>query len=250
MRRALSLMRPVGGTAPGPADGEIQDRAPRRREDPSETARATPTPLLGRRTGGGNSRRPNAHPLSCSESIVEGEVELGCRVPRHYGQGPAPTVGTRVLVVRKQDIAGTAVGEVVADYATLTNDGGTGHDWAPAHRWAIALDDGRLNLRRYRRPHRRPKQSLTTSRRRDPTSTKSYDPARRMTARDRHTADGLSAHRSRDPSVGRCRNPAVPLESGVGFRRPRPWAGRGTGPHQQRVTCSAGGFGHTGHRLA
>ncbi|WKN61220.1 hypothetical protein R1X32_01850 (plasmid) [Rhodococcus opacus] len=65
-------------------------------------------------------------------------------MPRHFGHGPAPAVGARVLVARTKDIAGTAVGEIVGDYTTLTENGGTGHEWAPAHRWAIALDDGRL----------------------------------------------------------------------------------------------------------
>ncbi|MFE5707012.1 hypothetical protein CJ179_03680 [Rhodococcus sp. ACS1] len=60
------------------------------------------------------------------------------------GPGPDPelTVGTRVLVRRKSEADVT--GEIVEDYAALTESGGTGHEWAPAHRWAIALDDGRL----------------------------------------------------------------------------------------------------------
>jgi len=35
-------------------------------------------------------------------------------------------------------------GEVVEDYAAVTDPGGGGHAWAPVHRWAVALDDGRL----------------------------------------------------------------------------------------------------------
>ncbi|MEN0135473.1 MAG: hypothetical protein AAGC80_10015 [Rhodococcus sp. (in: high G+C Gram-positive bacteria)] len=58
------------------------------------------------------------------------------------GPGPELTVGTRVLVRRKAEA--DATGEVVEDYAALTEPGGAGHAWAPAHRWAIALDDGRL----------------------------------------------------------------------------------------------------------
>ncbi|WP_257226604.1 hypothetical protein [Rhodococcus opacus] len=26
----------------------------------------------------------------------------------------------------------------------MTDPGGGGHEWAPVHRWAVALDDGRL----------------------------------------------------------------------------------------------------------
>ncbi|AWK76450.1 hypothetical protein CBI38_34170 (plasmid) [Rhodococcus oxybenzonivorans] len=57
---------------------------------------------------------------------------------------PAPAavaVGVRVLVRRASEEAQT--GEVVEDYAALT-DSRRGHEWAPVHRWAIALDDGRL----------------------------------------------------------------------------------------------------------
>jgi hypothetical protein len=57
---------------------------------------------------------------------------------------PAPAnvaVGVRVLVRRQSEEAQT--GHVIEDYAALT-DAERGHEWAPAHRWAIALDDGRL----------------------------------------------------------------------------------------------------------
>ena len=50
-------------------------------------------------------------------------------------------VGTRVLVRRPSE---AATGVIVADYAELTDTAGRGHDWAPVHRWAVALDDGRL----------------------------------------------------------------------------------------------------------
>jgi hypothetical protein len=57
--------------------------------------------------------------------------------------GTAPlAVGMRVSVRRQAEPAAT--GEVVEDYAALVDTGERGHDWAPAHRWAIALDDGRL----------------------------------------------------------------------------------------------------------
>jgi hypothetical protein len=53
----------------------------------------------------------------------------------------AVAVGMRVLVRRESEEA--QAGEIVEDYAALT---GTqrGHEWAPVHRWAVALDDGRL----------------------------------------------------------------------------------------------------------
>ena len=50
-------------------------------------------------------------------------------------------VGCRVRVRRDAE---EAAGEVVEDYAAVVDTGERGHDWAPAHRWAIALDDGRL----------------------------------------------------------------------------------------------------------
>ncbi|QSE85852.1 hypothetical protein [Rhodococcus koreensis] len=56
--------------------------------------------------------------------------------------GPELTVGVRVLVRRS---AGADLnGDVVEDYAAVTDPGGGGHEWAPVHRWAVALDDGRL----------------------------------------------------------------------------------------------------------
>jgi hypothetical protein len=51
------------------------------------------------------------------------------------------TVGCRVRVRRDAE---EAPGVVVEDYAAMIDIGERGHDWAPAHRWAIALDDGRL----------------------------------------------------------------------------------------------------------
>ncbi|MFD6060185.1 hypothetical protein [Rhodococcus wratislaviensis] len=57
-------------------------------------------------------------------------------------RGQEWVIGVRVLVRRNAEADVT--GEVVADYAALTDTGGGGHDWASAHRWAIALDDGRL----------------------------------------------------------------------------------------------------------
>ena len=58
------------------------------------------------------------------------------------GDGQALTVGVRVLVRRNTGVDVT--GEVVEDYAAVTGPGGGGHEWAPVHRWAIAVDDGRL----------------------------------------------------------------------------------------------------------
>ncbi|CAG7641667.1 hypothetical protein SIM91_02900 [Rhodococcus opacus] len=55
---------------------------------------------------------------------------------------PAVAVGARVRVRRRAEPAVT--GEVVADYAELTDTEERGHDWAPVRRWAVALDDGRL----------------------------------------------------------------------------------------------------------
>jgi len=52
------------------------------------------------------------------------------------------TVGARVLVRRHAEA--DVIGEVVEDYGPLTESGGRGHEWAPARRWAVALDDERL----------------------------------------------------------------------------------------------------------
>jgi hypothetical protein len=51
-------------------------------------------------------------------------------------------VGTGVLVRRRAEEA--ASGVIVEDFAELIDTGERGHDWAPVHRWAVALDDGRL----------------------------------------------------------------------------------------------------------
>ena len=50
--------------------------------------------------------------------------------------------GARVLVRRPSEPAQT--GRIVEDYAELADLGERGHAWAPVHRWAVALDDGRL----------------------------------------------------------------------------------------------------------
>ncbi|PQP17316.1 hypothetical protein [Rhodococcus opacus] len=57
--------------------------------------------------------------------------------------GPELTVGVRVLV--RRSAGADLIGEVVEDCAAVTDPGGGGHEWAPVHRWAVALDDGRLD---------------------------------------------------------------------------------------------------------
>ena len=56
--------------------------------------------------------------------------------------GPGLAVGVRVLV--RRSAGADLTGEVVEDYAAVTDSGDGGHAWAPVHRWAVALDDGRL----------------------------------------------------------------------------------------------------------
>ncbi|MCE4264401.1 hypothetical protein [Rhodococcus globerulus] len=59
----------------------------------------------------------------------------------------ATGVGSRVTVtVPGPGNGGVAyAGVVVEDYADMVIDSeSVGRDWAPVHRWAIALDDGRL----------------------------------------------------------------------------------------------------------
>ncbi|KJF19364.1 hypothetical protein [Rhodococcus sp. AD45] len=56
-------------------------------------------------------------------------------------------VGSRVKVtVPGPGSGGVAyTGVVIEDYADMVIDSeSVGRDWAPVHRWAIALDDGRL----------------------------------------------------------------------------------------------------------
>lgn len=57
-------------------------------------------------------------------------------------------VGSRVrITVPSSDAGGsvTSTGVVIEDYAEMVIDrGSVGRDWAPVHRWAIALDHGRL----------------------------------------------------------------------------------------------------------
>ena len=55
--------------------------------------------------------------------------------------GPLGT-GARVLVRRPSEADQT--GQIIEDYAELTDTDEHGHAWAPVHRWAVALDDGRL----------------------------------------------------------------------------------------------------------
>ncbi|NMM91948.1 hypothetical protein B2J88_48085 [Rhodococcus sp. SRB_17] len=58
------------------------------------------------------------------------------------------TVGFRVRITMPDSDTGSSVtctGVVIEDYADMVIDrGSVGRDWAPVHRWAIALDDGRL----------------------------------------------------------------------------------------------------------
>lgn len=57
-------------------------------------------------------------------------------------------VGSRVrITVPDSGADGTVActGVVIEDYEDMVIDrGSVGRDWAPVHRWAIALDDGRL----------------------------------------------------------------------------------------------------------
>ncbi|WP_092808367.1 hypothetical protein [Rhodococcus globerulus] len=55
-------------------------------------------------------------------------------------------VGSRVKVTVPGGSGGGAyTGVVIEDYANMVIDSeSVGRDWAPVHRWAIALDDGRL----------------------------------------------------------------------------------------------------------
>ncbi|TQC40046.1 hypothetical protein EEB14_56905 [Rhodococcus sp. WS4] len=56
--------------------------------------------------------------------------------------GPVLTVGVRVLV--RRSAAADVTGQIIEDYAAVPDPGGGGYEWAPVHRWAIAVDDGRL----------------------------------------------------------------------------------------------------------
>ncbi|MEN0134417.1 MAG: hypothetical protein AAGC80_04685 [Rhodococcus sp. (in: high G+C Gram-positive bacteria)] len=57
--------------------------------------------------------------------------------------GTDVVVGARVRVRRDTDAP--APGVVIEDFADLSqSEGLLGRDWAPVHRWAVALDDGRL----------------------------------------------------------------------------------------------------------
>nr|WP_218680799.1 hypothetical protein [Rhodococcus qingshengii] len=56
-------------------------------------------------------------------------------------------VGSRVKVTvpGPGSGGGAYTGVVIEDYANMVIDSeSVGRDWAPVHRWAIALDDGRL----------------------------------------------------------------------------------------------------------
>ncbi|PVX59668.1 hypothetical protein [Rhodococcus globerulus] len=54
-------------------------------------------------------------------------------------------VGSRVTVSGPGSGGVAYAGVVIEDYADMVIDSeSVGRDWAPVHRWAIALDDGRL----------------------------------------------------------------------------------------------------------
>ncbi|MDV7240641.1 MULTISPECIES: hypothetical protein [Rhodococcus] len=64
-------------------------------------------------------------------------------MPEQNPVKPDIVVGARVRVRRETET--TAQGVVIEDFAELTTSGQSlGRDWAPVHRWAVALDDGRL----------------------------------------------------------------------------------------------------------
>ena len=46
------------------------------------------------------------------------------------------------MIRRQSELAQT--GQIIEDYAELTDTDERGHDWAPVHRWAVVLDDGRV----------------------------------------------------------------------------------------------------------
>jgi hypothetical protein len=57
----------------------------------------------------------------------------------------ATSVGSRVKVTVPGPGSVAYTGVVIEDYAGMVIDSeSVGRDWAPVHRWAIALDDGRL----------------------------------------------------------------------------------------------------------
>ena len=68
--------------------------------------------------------------------------ETHAREWRQETGAPNPYGGHRVLVQRQFGQA--APGAIVEDYAELTDTAERGHEWAPVHRWAVAVDDGRL----------------------------------------------------------------------------------------------------------
>ncbi|WP_420855104.1 hypothetical protein [Rhodococcus koreensis] len=53
-----------------------------------------------------------------------------------------PGAGCRGLV--RGSAAADVIGEIIEDNAAVSRTGGGGHQWAPVHRWAVAVDDGRL----------------------------------------------------------------------------------------------------------
>lgn len=67
---------------------------------------------------------------------------------KHNQTDDAVTVGSRVHVTARtsgDNATEKQPGVVIEDYADVVIDNAAvGRDWAPVHRWAIALDDGRL----------------------------------------------------------------------------------------------------------
>jgi hypothetical protein len=91
---------------------------------------------FGSRTGpGGEYARPG---VSRSEEVDR----QGPKQRPLAGRWWELTTGLRVLV--RRNTGADVTGEIVEDYAAVTDPGGRGHEWAPVHRGAITVDDGRL----------------------------------------------------------------------------------------------------------
>lgn len=90
----------------------------------------------------------HARDICPCELLRSCSARIRCMTENNGKTSGAIGVGSRVSVTAPGiETEGSAVctGVVIEDYADMVIDSGSvGRDWAPVHRWAIALDDGRL----------------------------------------------------------------------------------------------------------
>lgn len=131
------------------ADGPVgREMALEREQQASRTRRARAlAPILTFQRGSTPTASTRAD--DCARELLRSCYVRIRRMTDNNGEtSGTTTVGSRVRVTAPGfDTEGSAIcaGVVIEDSADMVIDpGSVGRDWGPVHRWAIALDDGRL----------------------------------------------------------------------------------------------------------